>query len=156
MIIKRLAIIFFIFFHLPVSADSGLVQIQSPHSVPETVEKLKQVLDEKGMTLFAHVPHSQSANDVGISLRPTELLIFGNPKVGSILMECQQTTAIDLPQKALVMQNSDNEVWVIYNDPAYLADRHHIEGKVAKCDATLEKVSKALNAIVTTAVKQSQ
>ncbi|MBC7004219.1 DUF302 domain-containing protein [Photobacterium sp. BZF1] len=134
----------------PTFADSGLITVQSPHSVQETVEKLKQVLDEKGMTLFAHVKHSQSASEVGVTLRPTELLIFGNPKVGSILMECQQTTAIDLPQKALVMQNSDDEVWVLYNDPAYIADRHHIEGKVAKCDATIDKVSKALANIMKT------
>ena len=128
----------------PTFADSGLISVQSPYSVQETVERLTKVLDEKGMMLFAHVKHSQSANEVGVTLRPTELIIFGNPKVGSILMECQQTTAIDLPQKALVMQNSDDEVWVIYNDPAYIADRHHIEGKVAKCDSTIDKVGKAL------------
>ena len=81
------------------------------------------------MVLFAHVKHSQSANEVGVTLRPTELIIFGNPKVGSILMECQQTTAIDLPQKALVMQNSDNEVWVLYNDRPISPTATTLKGK---------------------------
>ena len=129
---KLFVLFLFISISFPTFADTGLITVKSPYSVQETAERLKQVLDEKGMTLFAHIPHSQSASEIGVALRPTELLIFGNPKVGSILMECQQTTAIDLPQKALILQTSDNEVWVIYNDPAYIANRHHIEGKVAK------------------------
>lgn len=120
--------------------DNGLVQIKSQHSVKETADKLVKVLESKGMTIFTRVDHAQGAKGVGIDLRPTELVLFGNPKVGSPLMVCQQSFAIDLPQKALISQDENGQVWFTYNDPQYLAKRHDLTG----CDAALDKVTNAL------------
>ena len=146
--IKMLLFLFFIKVSYPVWADNGLTSINSPYTVAETVAKLKQALSEKGMTLFAHVEHSESAKKVGVDLRPTELLIFGNPKIGSIIMSCQQSAAIDLPQKFMVMEDEDNAVWVVYNNPSYLANRHAINMEDGKCRSAIDKVSKALDAMI--------
>ncbi|MGH1463001.1 MAG: DUF302 domain-containing protein [Neptuniibacter sp.] len=118
----------------------GQVQVKSQHSVKQTADKLEAVLKAKGMTVFNRIDHSAGAASVGLELRPTELLIFGNPKVGSPLMKCAQSAAIDLPQKALISQDEQGTVWLSYNDPAYLQQRHSIEG----CDEVLKKVSGAL------------
>ncbi|MGF1731160.1 DUF302 domain-containing protein [Photobacterium kasasachensis] len=123
-----------------VHAQSGLITIQSTYDASTTAERLVSVLQEKGMTIFARIDHSQGAANVGIKLRPTEVIIFGNPKVGSPLMLCSQNVAIDLPQKALVYEEANGEVWLTYNDPKYLVERHSISG----CDATIEKIDKAL------------
>ncbi|MDP5252790.1 MULTISPECIES: DUF302 domain-containing protein [unclassified Vibrio] len=120
--------------------ENGLVSVKSHYDVNTTVQKLESVLTSKGMTIFAKVDHAAGAKGVNIDLRPTQVVIFGNPKVGSPLMVCQQSMAIDLPQKALISENEQGEVWLTYNDPKYLAKRHHIEG----CDDTLNKVSQAL------------
>ncbi len=93
------------------------------------------------MTIFKRVNHTAGAKKVGLTLRPTQLLIFGNPKVGTPLMLCSQTVAIDLPQKALAYKDRKGQVWLAYNDPAYLAKRHHIQG----CKQTLQKISHALS-----------
>ncbi|MCQ1057971.1 DUF302 domain-containing protein [Photobacterium sp. DNB23_23_1] len=146
--IKLLLFLFFINVSYPALADNGLVSTQSPYTVPETTAKLKQVLKDKGMTLFAHVKHSESAKEAGVDLRPTELLIFGNPKIGSVIMSCQQSVAIDLPQKFLVTEDENKDVWVTYNSPIYLAARHGINMDSEKCRSVIEKVSKALNAMV--------
>ncbi|GAM75409.1 inner membrane or exported protein [Vibrio ishigakensis] len=92
------------------------------------------------MKVFAVIDHSAGAKSVGIDLKPTELVVFGNPKVGSPLMVCEQSVAIDLPQKALIYEDESGEVWLSYNDPMYLKQRHQIEG----CDEVLNKISKAL------------
>lgn len=126
-----------------VRAD-GLLDVASAHDVSETADRLENILTEKGMNIFARIPHSESAGKAGVELRDTELLIFGNPKVGSPLMKCQQRVAIDLPQKALVWQDEAGEVWISYNDPAYLKSRHGIDG----CDDVLARVSKALASMV--------
>ena len=118
----------------------GVVRIKSMHSVTATVDKLESALKNKGMTIFKRVSHSDGAAKVGLELRPTELLIFGNPKVGTPLMQCQQLAALDLPQKALVYEDEDGQVWFAYNDPEYIADRHNITG----CDNVVSKISKAL------------
>ncbi|GLT13786.1 DUF302 domain-containing protein [Vibrio algivorus] len=120
--------------------DNGLVQLQSQHSVQETSDKLVNALNSKGMTVFAQVDHAAGAKKVDIELRPTQVIIFGNPKVGSPLMICQQSVAIDLPQKALISEDESGKVWLTYNDPKYLASRHQIQG----CDEVLDKVSNAL------------
>ncbi|MCF7353239.1 DUF302 domain-containing protein [Vibrio sp. CK2-1] len=122
------------------NADNGLVQVQSQHSVQETSDKLVKALNSKGMTVFAQVDHAAGAKKVDIELRPTQVIIFGNPKVGSPLMVCQQSVAIDLPQKALISEDESGNVWLTYNDPKYLASRHQIQG----CDEVLNKVSNAL------------
>jgi len=125
---------------LPVAADPGIINIKSRHTVKNTADRLETVLKEKGMTVFLRIDHSEGARRVGIKLRPTELVIFGNPKVGAPLMQCSQTVAIDLPQKALIWQDDSGQVWLSYNDPRYLATRHGID----ECKAVLDKVQTAL------------
>ncbi len=117
----------------------GLVAIKSTHSQKETLERLEQNLKEKGMTIFARIDHAAGAAKVGMTLRPTEVVIFGNPKGGTPFMECAQTVGIDLPLKALVWEDDTGQVWLGYNDPAFLAKRHG----VPECPA-VAKLSKAL------------
>lgn len=128
---------------VPAVAAEGLVNVVSNHSVSATADRLEAVLKEKGMTIFIRVNHSKGAQKVGVRLNPTELIVFGNPKVGAPLMQCQQSIAIDLPQKALVWQDDAGKVWVSYNDPRYLEGRHNITG----CEEILSKIEKALAGI---------
>jgi len=92
------------------------------------------------MTVFNRIDHTAGAQKVGLTLRPTELVIFGNPKVGTPLMQCSQSAAIDLPQKALIWQDQAGQVWLSYNSPDYIEKRHQVEG----CAQVLQKVGKAL------------
>lgn len=119
---------------------NGIIRIKSNHDVTTTIDKLEKVLKTKGMTIFERVDHTTGAEKAGLLLRPTELLIFGNPKVGTPLMLCSQTAALDLPQKALAYEDEDGEVWLAYNDPAYMAKRHSIKD----CEEPVQKVTKAL------------
>ena len=111
--------------------------------VKETADRLEGILATKGMTIFTRINHSEAAKNVGIELRETELIIFGNPKAGSPLMQCQQSVAIDLPQKALVSKDHQGAVWISYNDPRYLQNRHNILG----CSEIINKISNALAGI---------
>ncbi len=120
------------------SAD-GLVSVKSPHGVNATVERLKKLLEDKGLKIFARIDHAAGAAKIGKNLRPTQLLIFGNPQGGTPFMECQQTVGIDLPLKALVWEDADGRVWLGYNDPEFLAQRHG----VPQCPVA-EKLKKAL------------
>ena len=130
-------------------AAEGVVNIAASKSVAETADNLEKVFASKGMTIFNRIKHSESAKEVGIELRDTEVIIFGNPKIGSQLMKCQQSVAIDLPQKLLVWEDEDSNVWITYNDPAYLVDRHSIEG----CDEVANTVSNALSNLTNAAAK---
>ena len=121
-------------------ADNGLVNVKSFHDVKGTADRLEEVLKDKGMTVFERINHAEGARKVGKELRPTELVIFGNPKVGTPLMQCAQSAAIDLPQKALIWEDEAGQVWLSYNDPEYLVKRHDIKG----CDEVIKKVSNAL------------
>jgi uncharacterized protein (DUF302 family) len=121
-------------------ADSGLESVKSAHGVDETLNRLESALREKGMRIFARIDHARGAQEAGMELPPTALLIFGNPKAGTPLMSCGRGVAIDLPQKALAWEDEDGQVWLSYNNPRYLAERHGLEG----CDEILDKVSKAL------------
>lgn len=105
-------------------AADGLVRLESPHSAKVTMDRLESLLKQKGMTIFARINHAAGAAKVGQSLRPTEVLIFGNPKGGTPFMICEQTVGIDLPLKSLVWQDAQGKVWLGYNDPEYLARRH--------------------------------
>jgi uncharacterized protein (DUF302 family) len=107
-------------------ADNGIINKATNHSVDETVEKLKGILQAKGVTLFALVDHSGEAEKVGMKMRPTKLLIFGNPKSGTPIMLAAPSAAIDLPLKILVWEDSQGKVWASYNSPAYLQQRHGI------------------------------
>jgi len=108
----------------PVKKKNGLVDVPSNHSVDETVEKLKNILQSKGVTLFALVDHSGEAVKAGMKMPPTKLLIFGSPKAGTPLMLASPSIAIDLPLKILVREDNQGKVWLSYNSPEYLKDRH--------------------------------
>lgn len=128
---KRLsvAVLTLMFFGAPAFAagePNGLIQVQSRHNVSGTVLRLKQFLRKKHIPLFALIDHSKAARQAGLELRPTELLIFGNPKLGSKLMEAAQPVGLDLPLKALVWQDAAGHVWITYDDPRYLAGRYGI------------------------------
>lgn len=121
-------------------AGEGLVTLKSAHDVETTTDRLVSVLEDKGMTIFRRVDHAAGAREAGQELGPTELVLFGNPKVGTPLMRCERTAAIDLPQKALIWEDDDGEVFFAYNNPRYLAQRHGIEG----CDEVIATIEKAL------------
>ena len=129
------------------SAADGLIAIKSPHSAAVTMNRLEDVAKQRGLTVFARVDHASGAAKVGKPLRPTEVLIFGNPQGGTPLMECAQSAGIDLPLKALVWEDASSQVWVGYNDPAYLAKRHG----AAQCPV-VETLTKALAALAGAAV----
>ena len=128
---------------------NGLKTIQSQSNVSTTADKLEAILAENGMTVFARVNHAAGAEKIGESLRPTELVIFGNPQTGTPLMQSQQTTAIDLPQKMLIWEDANGKVSVSYNAPQYLASRHTIHD----CDELISKIATALDTIATTACR---
>lgn len=117
---------------MTVSSNAGLVTIPSRHSVDQTVARLKALLDSKGITLFAVVDHSGEAEKAGMSMRPTKLLIFGSPKDGTPVMLAAPTSAIDLPLKLLVWEDSEDKVLVSYNSTEYLQQRHGIPADVAQ------------------------
>lgn len=126
-------------------AVDGLVSLKSHHDVKTTIDRLQAVLTKQGITIVARWPHDARARDVGIDLRPTELLIFGNPRLGSPLMTSRQTAGIDLPIKALAWQDEVGQVWLSYNDPAYIARRHGIAHRadiIRKMSGALAKFSR--------------
>lgn len=130
-------------------AADGIITVESPHNVTTTAVKLVAVLESKGMTVFTRINHTDGAKNADIELRPTELLVFGNPKVGTPLMLCSQSFAIDLPQKMLAWQDQNGTVHFAYNDPMHLKNRHNTEG----CDEVLGKVSGALENFAAAATK---
>jgi len=111
---------------------SGMVDIPSRYSVPESLVRLEAILKEKGLTIFARVDHSGEAKKVGLEMRPTQLVIFGSPKGGTPLMVAAPSLAIDLPLKALVWQDAQGKVWLSYNSPEYLQQRHGIPADLLK------------------------
>jgi len=123
------------------AAGNGLISVKSSHDVKVTADRLENVLNQKGMTVFIRINHAAGARKVGKKLRPTELVVFGNPKVGTPLMQCSQSVGIDLPQKALIWQDDKGQAWLSYNDPNYLVQRHGLAG----CAEVIKKVEKALS-----------
>jgi uncharacterized protein (DUF302 family) len=121
---------------------NGLIDIPSDHSVDETVEQLKRILQERGITLFALIDHSGEAAKAGMQMRPTKLLIFGNPKAGTPVMLAAPTSAIDLPLKILVWEDVQGKVWVSYNSPDYLQQRHNVPANLLPNIAAIESVAK--------------
>jgi len=105
-------------------AADGLITVKSAHGAKATMDRLEEIVKERGMTVFNRIDHAAGAAKIGKKLRATELLVFGNPAGGTPLMECEQTTGIDLPLKALVWEDAAGQVWLGYNDPAFLAQRH--------------------------------
>ena len=139
-----------LFISFTANAADGIINVESQFSVSTTVERLEKILNKKGMTIFNKIRHSENAAKIGIKLRETELIIFGNPKAGSPLIKCQQSIAIDLPQKALIWNDENNKVWISYNDIGYLKNRHSVKG----CEKVILKVGKILANITKAASSQ--
>jgi uncharacterized protein (DUF302 family) len=129
-------------------AEDGLVTIQSHYGPNETMQRLEAAVKAKGFTVFAHIDHSAQAAQVNLSLLPTDLLIFGNPKGGTPLMRSNQTIGIDLPLKALVWQDEKGATWLSYNDPEWLVQRH---GGAGGTENTVGAISAALKALAASA-----
>ncbi len=111
---------------------SGMIDLPSRYSVPDTLARLQSILKEKGVTVFALIDHSGEAEKAGLAMRPTQLLIFGNPKGGTLLMVAAPRLAIDLPLKALAWQDEQGQVWLSYNSPEYLQQRHGFPPELLK------------------------
>jgi uncharacterized protein (DUF302 family) len=125
-------------------AADGLITIESRYGPEETMNRFEAEVRARGMTVFAHIDHAAGAAAAGLPLRPTELLIFGNAKTGTPLMESAQMLGIDLPLKALVWQDASGTAWLSYNDPAFLARRHGLDGAD---NTTVNAMATALEAI---------
>ncbi len=126
---------------MPSVPNNGIINQPSRHSVDQTVEKLKGILQAKGVTLFALIDHSGEAEKVGMKMRPTKLLIFGNPKAGTPLMLAAPSSALDLPLKILVWEDSQGKVWLSYNSPKYLQERHGLPPELLPNIAVLETLA---------------
>ena len=124
-----------------VSAEESLITLESEYSAKETADRFESIIKDKGLTLFARIDHKKNASNVNLELRATEVIIFGNPKIGTPLMLCAQNAAIDLPQKVLITEDSEKKVWLSYNNPAYIKARHDIQG----CDKVINKITAVLN-----------
>jgi uncharacterized protein (DUF302 family) len=127
-------------------ANAGLATLSSTHSADETVERLKALLAKKGIQLFVHIDHAAEAKKVGLRLRPTQVLIFGNPQAGTPLMQSQQTIGLDLPLRALVWEDEAGKVWLTYHPLEFLAQHHHVVDRdeaVKALDAGLAALARA-------------
>lgn len=129
--------------------DNGIVHLRSPYSVSETSQRLESLIAAKGLVLFARIDHSGEAAKVGLQMQPTELLLFGSPTSGTPLMIASPTLAIDLPLKALIAQDADGVVWLSYNTPEYLQQRHKFP------DALLQNIA-GIRSICEQVVRQPQ
>ncbi len=141
--VYRYFAISFLFFSVFAWGAEGFVTVKSPYSAKQTADRLENVVKQKGLNLFARIDHAAGAAKIGKTLRPTEVLIFGNPMGGTPLIQCAQTTGIDLPLKALVWEDEAGQAWLGYNDPAYIAARHHATG----CEGVVQNLGKALAGI---------
>ena len=124
------------------SSEHGLVDLPSGHRVDEIVKRIRRLLTEKRIALFALVDHSGEAEKVGIQMRPTKLFVFGNPEAGTPLMLASPSSAIDLSLKILVWEDEDGKVWVTYNSPAYLLERHNLPLELVSNIAVVEAIAK--------------
>jgi uncharacterized protein (DUF302 family) len=120
--------------------DNGVIHLRSPYSFANTLQRLESVITAKGITIFARIDHSGEAAKVGLTMAPTELLIFGSPKSGTPLMVASPSLALDLPLKALVSQDTEGAVWLSYNSPEYLQQRHDIPEVLVKNIAGIRSI----------------
>ena len=125
---------------------SGLITIESSRGPEETVRRLVAGIEAKGLTVFARIDHAAGAAETGLALRPTEVLIFGNARGGTPLMQAEQLTGIDLPLKALVYEDAAGEVWLAYNNPSWIAQRHGVGDSTTPVVQALSNVLEALAA----------
>ena len=121
-------------------SDTGVTHLRSPYSVANALQRLEAVITAKGLTIFARIDHSGEAEKVGLTMLPTKLLLFGSPKSGTPLMIASPTLAIDLPLKALVWQDTEGTVWLSYNSPEYLQQRHNIPEALVKNIAGIRSI----------------
>jgi len=126
-----------------VQAADGMIEVKSAHSVKDTIDKFETAAKERKLNIFARINHAAGAQKIGKTLRPTELLIFGNPQGGTPLMECAQSIGIDLPLKALAWEDGSGQVWLGYNDPQFLLTRHGIK----ECGPVAQNLRKALEGL---------
>ena len=148
---KRLLVLLSLIALIPaisVAGDKGLINKKSQHSVKVTLDRLENVLRKKGITIVTRWSHHAGAKKAGIPLRPTELLLFGNPKLGSHFFTSNQTAGIDLPMKALAWKDKEGQVWLTYNDPSYIANRHGINDR----EKIVKKMTGALNKLTNVAI----
>ncbi len=124
----------------PDKPDNGLISLKSSHSVTETANRFEKLVLAKKFTIFSRINHTENAKNIGEVIEPTELIIFGKPKIGSQLMQCNQMVAIDLPLKILFTKDNKGQTWITYNDPSYLNKRYNLKG----CQQLLDKMSDAL------------
>jgi uncharacterized protein (DUF302 family) len=137
--------------HGPHAAPHGLTAVASPYDAKTTLDRFEAAAKARGLNVFARIDHAAGAQRIGRTLRPTELLVFGNPQGGTPLMECKQSIGIDLPLKALAWQDADGKVWLGYNDMRHLVHRHGL----GDCGATaVGNVAKALASLADEAVKR--
>lgn len=132
-----------------VRADDDMIVKSSPHSVSVTLDRLTAILEEKGITVFARIDHAAGAKKVDLSLRPTEVLIFGNPKLGTPLMSANQRIGLDLPLKVLAWEDASGAVWLGYTEPEELKDRYDVEER----DEVFKKITSALDGLTNSALK---
>ena len=123
------------------AANNGIESKPSKHSVDQTVEALNNILKSKGVAMFALIDHSGEAEKVGLKMRPTKLVIFGNPKAGTLLMLASPSSAIDLPLKILVWEDGQGKVWLSYNSPEYLRERHGLAEELMQNIAIIETLA---------------
>jgi len=147
LIISLIAIIPALASTVSVADEKGMISKKSQHSVKVTLDRLENVLRKKGITIVTRWSHDAGAKKSDIALRPTELLIFGNPKLGSHFFTSSQTAGIDLPMKALAWKDKNGQVWLTYNDPTYIANRHGISDR----PAIVKKMTGALNKLTNVA-----
>jgi uncharacterized protein (DUF302 family) len=138
----RHALVLFVLSPLAFASD-GLISVESHYSVKETADRFESLIKKKGLTLFTRIDHQKNAAGVDLTLNASEVIIFGNPKIGTPLMQCSELVAIDLPQKVLIREDNDKKVWLSYNDPEYLKERHQVKG----CDPIFEKIVGALKGL---------
>ena len=143
-----LAICLLLLLPLAARADDGLVRKQSASDVKTTIDRMESILKERGIGIVARLDHAANAKSVGMELRRTELLLFGNPKLGTPVMQAAQAAAIDLPMKVVAMQDADGKVWLIYNKPSHMQARHGIAG----ADKQLQTMAGALDKLTDFAV----
>ena len=124
-------------------ADPDLVTLPSAHGVPETVARLKALLAQRGIEVFAHIDHAAEAKEVGLPLRPTQVLIFGNPKAGTPLMQSRQTVGLELPLRALAWEDEEGKAWLTYRRVADLARQHRVTGR----DEAVQALDDGLDAL---------
>lgn len=129
-------------------ADDGLITLPSAHPVAATIDRLTRLVEARGLHVFARIDHADGAANAGMSLRPTQLIIFGNPEGGTPLMLDRQTTGIDLPIKALAWEDAEGHVWLSYNDPAWIAQRHGL-GEASR--SAVDAMKSALAVLLTSA-----